>query len=180
MKMKTLIVIIISLLLSCSNNKKKEFLFLNSQQLKLLGIDVNDNGIFYKNSNPNSKKDKKRYCYFAFYCTKNIYLNTIFYSEKETIEPKNKYDSLIINLNLTKNDFYPLLIGNTRGQQSYDGYSVFSQEMKLLPIAICMKESKLAKREDTIVVWLKPTDALRKALPDSLKLDDYLKVPIVQ
>jgi hypothetical protein len=38
-----------------------------------------------------------------------------------------------------------------------------------------MSETKLRSRKDTIVVWFKPTEALQKALPENVRIEDYLK-----
>ena len=75
----------------------------------------------------------------------------------------------------SKNDFYPLLIGNTKGKQSLDNETL-AKDLKLFPVAISMSETKLRSRKDTIVIWFKPTDALQKALPKNVKVEDYLKV----
>jgi hypothetical protein len=39
-----------------------------------------------------------------------------------------------------------------------------------------MSETKLRNRNDTLVVWFKPTEALQKALPANINIEDYLKV----
>jgi hypothetical protein len=77
----------------------------------------------------------------------------------------------------TRNDFYPLLIGDINGKQSLDNETL-SPDLKLFPIAICMSETKLLNRKDTIVVWFKPTEALKKALPGNVNFEDHLQVPV--
>ena len=154
---------------------KPEFLFLNSNQLKSLGIVLNENGVFYKNLNPNCKKDNKPYSCLSFYCCSDNYLTTNHYKETDVIQAKNKYEKFLMKLETTKNDFYPLLIGDTKGKQSLDDETL-AKDLKLFPVAICMSETKLRSRKDTIVVWFKPTEALQKALPKNVKVEDYLKV----
>jgi hypothetical protein len=131
--------------------------------------------VFYKNLNPNWKQDKVKYSVLCFYCSNNNYLTTNHYSETDVIQANDKNEKLLLNLETTKNDFYPLLIGNTKGKLSLDNETL-AKDLKLFPVAICMSETKLQNRKDTIVVWFKPTEALQKALPENVKLEDYLKV----
>jgi hypothetical protein len=160
---------------SWTNSTKPKFLFLNSSQLKPLGIVLNEYGVFYKNQNPNWKQDNQRYSCLSFYCCSDNYLTTNHYKETDIIQANNKNEKLLLVLESTKNDFYPLLIGNTKGKQSLDNETL-AKDLKLFPVAICMSETKLRSRKDTIVVWFKPTEALQKALPENVKIEDYLKV----
>ena len=80
-------------------------------------------------------------------------------------------------MGITRNDFYPILIGDTEGKQSLDNRTL-PEDLKLFPVAICLSETKLRNRKDTIVVWFKPSVALKTALPENVKIEDYLKVPI--
>ena len=173
---KTIVLLSIATLfiLSCSGPKKPNYLFLNGQQLQPLGIALTDQGIFYKNYIPNNKEVNERFPFIGFYSTNDTYLNTILYKENDTLKAENKYDSLFIKMEVTKNDFYPILIGNTKNEFSLK--KAYNNE-KLLPVAICMAETKLSKRSDTLVVWFKPTELIKKALPQDVKLEDYLMVP---
>jgi len=47
--------------------------------------------------------------------------------------------------------------------------------MKLLPVAICMAETNLTNRKDTVIVWLRPTESLKKLLPEGIRMEDYLR-----
>ena len=156
---------------------KPEFLFLNSDQLKRLGIELNENGIFYKNFNPDWKQDNARYSCLSFYCSNDNYLTTNHYSETDVIKAKNRNERLLLKKKTTKNDFYPLLIGNTERKQSLDNETL-SEDLKLFPVAICMGETKLANRKDTVVVWFKPTESLKMALPKGVNIEDFLKAPV--
>jgi hypothetical protein len=156
-----------------SNTENVKFLFLNASQLKPLGIELNEKGIFYKNVNPNWKQDHQKYACMAFLCTNNHYMSSTHFNETDTLKITSGVDSIIIQKALSKNDFYPLLIGNGNGKQSMEDKNL-SADLKLLPIAICMAETKLETRKDTIVVWLKPTESLKKALPQNINMDDYL------
>jgi len=159
------------------HSNTSDFLFLNSDQLKPLGIELNKNGVFYKNLNPNWKQDKVRYSCLSFFCTSNNYLTTKHYSETDVIKARNRNERLLGKMEITRNDFYPILIGNPNGKQSLNNETL-SEDLKLFPVAICMSETKLRNRKDTIVVWFKPSEALKKALPESVKIEDYLKLPI--
>jgi len=178
MKIKTLFVIATSVaLFSCSQSKKADFLYLSATQLKPLGIELNQNGIFYNNSNPNWEIDQEKYCGLAFYGCNENYLTTLNYTNADTLKAKNLSDSLLLQLEVSKNDFYPLLIGNTKGNNSLENETL-PKNIKLLPVAICMSETQLPNRNDTLIVWFKPTDALKKSLPENIKMDDYLMSPI--
>jgi len=175
MKAKIIFTLILLMAIcSCTHQSKKpQYLYLNLNQLKPLGIELNDKGVFYKNENPNYKQDKEHYPCLAFYSTNNNYLTTKQFNSTDTLHAANTLDSMIVNQKMTRNDFYPVLIGNTAGIQSMENKNL-PADMKLLPIAIAMAETKLANRKDTLVVWFKPTESLKKALPPGINIDDYL------
>jgi hypothetical protein len=170
---------IISIVIVCGWTlpTKSEFLFLNSNQLKPLGIVLNEHGVFYKNLNPNWKQDNVKYSCLSFYCSSDNYLTTNHYLETDVINAKNRNERMLMKIETTRNDFYPVLIGDTQGKQSLDDETL-SNDLKLLPVAICMNETKLLNRKDTIVVWFKPSESLKKALPKNISIEDYLKIPI--
>lgn len=178
--MKKILVVLILLqimLISCSKSTKTNYLFLNGPQLKQLGVLLSDQGVFYKNKILNFEQTQERYPYMGFYSTNNVYLNSILYKEHDTLKAENEDDSVFIALPVTNFDFYPILIGNTKGEYSLK--KNFHNE-KLFPVAICMSETKLPKRTDTLVIWFKPTEMLQKALPGETKMNDYLAIPTVK
>ncbi len=176
MKTKILLAIIsAAVICSCSKSTEPEFLFLNAEQLKPLGIELNERGLFYKNVNPDWQKENERFAGLAFSSSEGNYLSTTHFKETDTLKPANLIDTLYMLKEITRNDFYPLLIGNNRGENSLDNETLPS-DMKLLPIAICMAETKIQSRNDTLVVWFKPTESLQKALPDTIQMDEYLRV----
>ncbi|NOU47709.1 MAG: hypothetical protein HOO86_11700 [Bacteroidales bacterium] len=176
MKTKLFLALIATVVIcSWTNPTKPEFLFLNANQLKPLGIVLNENGVFYKNFNPDWKQDNLPNSCLSFYCCSDSYLTSNHYNESDIIQADNKHEKLLLNLETTKNDFYPLFIGNTKGKQSLDNETL-AKDLKLFPVAICMSETKLRSRNDTIVVWFKPTEALQKALPENVRIEDYLKL----
>jgi hypothetical protein len=170
---------IITIVIICGWTRptKSEFLFLNSAQLKQLGIELNGDGVFYKNLNPQWKQDHKRYSCLSFYCSRDNYLTTNSYTEMDEIKSTNRNERLLMKMETTRNDFYPILIGDMKGKQSLDNKTL-SPDLKLFPVAICMSETKLLNRKDTIIVWFKPTEALKKALPENVKVEDYLQMPL--
>jgi hypothetical protein len=176
MRTKILLAIIGAVVIfSCSKSTEPKFLFLNAEQLKPLGIEINERGVFYKNVNPDWQRDKERFAGLAFASSEGNYLSTMHFNENEILKPTNLIDSLYLLKEISRNDFYPLLIGNNRGENSLDNETL-PADMKLLPAAICMADTKIQSRNDTLVVWFKPTESLQKALPDTIKMNDYLSV----
>jgi hypothetical protein len=177
MKMKnaTLLSFILALtILGCNKSKTLDYIFLNAEQLKPLGIELSENGVFYKNSNPNWSADNEKYQCLGFYGTSDTYLATYHFNESDTLKTKNSIDSLFLDREITRNDFYPLLIGNTRGEYSLDSKD---KSIKLLPIAICTEEAGMPNRKDTLVVWFKYNENIKKLLPEEIKIETYLRFP---
>jgi hypothetical protein len=173
---KTIFIALVLLVIisSCTRKTQPNFLYLNATQLKSLGIVMNDKGVFYKNENSNWKQNNERYAGLAFSCTNDNYVSTMHFNQTDTLKAKNSADSILVSMELTKNDFYPLLIGNTKGIQSLDNENL-PADMKLLPVAILMAETNLPNRKDTVVVWLRPTESLKKLLPEGIHMEDYLQ-----
>lgn len=169
--------LLLIVLISCTKSTKTNYCYLNGTQVKQLGILLSDQGVFYKNKILNFEQTKERFPFLGFYSTNDIYLNSIHYKENDTLTASNKYDSLFIGLPTTNFDFFPLLIGNVKGE--YSMKKITGNE-KLFPVAILMSETGLSKRQDTLVIWFNPTEMLQKALPENIKMDDFLAVPVVK
>ena len=167
-------VISLVFMLSCSTTTKQDYLYLNADQLEPLGIELNEKGLFYKNENPEWNQDNEKYACLAFYCTNDNYVSTKQFNITDTFTMANGIDSLLVGMEFTKNDFYPLLIGDKKGIQNFDNETL-EAGTKLLPVAINMSQINLSNRKDTIVVWLRPTPSLKKALPSTINMDDYLR-----
>lgn len=169
------IILAVVFLTGCNKTSTKiEPLFLNQAQLHSLGIEVSEKGVFYKNTNPNWKNDNEKYCTLAFYLTNDNYVTTLHLEEDDTLTVKTDIDSLLKLQTTTKNDFYPLLIGDTQGRMSLN--QDFPADMKLLPVAICMADTKLPNRTDTVLVWFKPTESLKKTLLESVDIDKHIQL----
>lgn len=174
MKLKNLIVLLaFGMLCSFTDSHKPNYLFLKSNQLNALGIHILKEGVFYKNYNTNWKQDNSLKSCLSFYSTEDIYLNTRTYNKSEKIDVRNKYDKILNKLETSNNDFYPLLIGNMDGRYSLDN-GTLPEDMNLFPIAIDLSEINLPGRSDTLLMWFKPSEALKNALPEGVNMDDYL------
>jgi len=173
-KVSLFAIVLVVAALGCNKTKNSGYIYLNAEQLKPLGIELTADGAFYKNNNPAWIEDKERFPVLGFYSTNNTYMKSMHYMETDTITPKDRIDSIYVSLETTKNDFYPFLIGSIKGHYSLDRQE---KNIELVPIAICMAETKLSKRTDTLLVWFKPTKSLSKALPNNIKVEDYLRLP---
>ena len=175
MKIKLFLTAIILIAISsCTKQVKPDFLYLNANQLKPLGFELNNKGLFYKNENSIWNETLEKYACLAFYCTNNNYLTTKRFDVNDTLKRKNSADSFLVRMKMTRNDFYPLIIG---GINKYIGVNNENtpEDIKLLPIAIRMAETNLSKRKDTLIIWLRPTESLKKLLPKGIHMEDYVR-----
>ncbi len=142
---------------------QKNYLSLSNEKLMQLGVEVIDEGIFYKNINPQINKIN------GFYCIKNNYSTIVRLSENEKqSKVGNKYFNQKASTNF---DFYPIIITNNSEDATYvQGY-----KGKLLPIIVNMANCKNSKRTDNIVIWFKVTESLLKSLSEIYKIDDYIQ-----
>lgn len=150
------------------NSKSNKYLILTYEKIKQLGIEVIDNGIFYKNKNPISSKIN------GFYCVKGNYCTIVSLSENNS---QSKINNKFFNKkDITNNDFYPVLISNINEDKTFEQQS-FSG--RLLPILVNMTKCKSTKRTDQIVIWFKVTDSLLKRLSDIDKVEEYIQSKII-
>jgi hypothetical protein len=165
--------ILIMAIFSCKSQENK-YIYLNAEQLKPLGIELSEDGLFYQNCNPKWEKDEK-YPYYSFYSVdKEHYVNSSVAGNCPLNDyPRNEHDSIFMNKKMTENDFYPLFVG-TEGK-----YTFLSEkhDKKLVPIAIRMTETKIPNRTDTVIFWFKVTESLKKSLPEGIVIEDYLGLP---
>ncbi|PLX13435.1 MAG: hypothetical protein C0594_01185 [Marinilabiliales bacterium] len=149
-----------------------DFLYLNSEQLSSLGLNLTKKGLFYKNLNPNRTESEGRNPGLMFYCTKDNYLTTTIFDESESKDLPYKMGSLK-KMKMTNNDFYPVLIGDTNGNMSLENRNIYSDQ-KLLPVAINLNGT-IKNRKDVIIVWFKPTESIKQALPENIEIERYLQ-----
>jgi hypothetical protein len=173
-KHSAILVIASMILLSCTGPAKIDYLYLSPSQLKQIGISVSEQGVFFKNHNPKAKEMDEKYPWFGLYSTNDVYLNTILYRERDTLHPESKTDSLFVMMKATEFDFYPILIGNSKGIYSFKKSDITE---KLFPVAIKMSDLNIPRRKDTLVIWFKPTASLQKLFGNTLRVEDYLAVP---
>ena len=159
---------------SCTKKTQPDFLYLNANQLKPLGIVLSNKGVFYKNENPAWNETREKYPCLAFYCTNDHYLITKRFDVTDTLKRKNSADSLLVSMKMTRNDFNPVFIGGIKYRFAVNNENAHA-DIKLLPIAICMAETNLPKRKDTLVLWLRPTESLSKLLPKGIHMEDYVR-----
>jgi len=143
--------------------ERAKYIYLNAEQLKALGIELSKKGLFYQNYNPKWEADKE-YPYLAFYSTKGNHVTSIISQSKRDFKNKE----------MTNCDFYPMLVGNPQNEYTF---ARVCKDKELVPIAVCMAEAKIPNRTDTLIFWFKPTDAFQKALPQGIKIEDYLRLP---
>ena len=162
--------------IGCKGQENK-YIYLNAEQLKPLGIELSEDGLFYQNCNPKWEEDGK-YPYYAFYSVgKEHYVNSSVASHCSLSDyPSNEHDSIFMNRKMTENDFYPLFVG-TEGK-----YTFLSEkhDKELVPIAIRMKETKIPNRTDTVIFWFKLTESLKKVLPTGIIIEDYVGLPDIK
>ena len=154
---------------NCQSQETK-YLYLNTEQLKTLGIEVSKKGIFYQNCNPNLKEIG----YFAFYYLNNGVNATI--AGNCDLNPGANHYNIFKNKQLTENDFYISFIGI---DEKYNYLHTVNKE-KLLPIAISLENTKISNGKGTLLVWFRVTEALKKALPQGTVIEDYLGFPEIK
>jgi len=160
-------------IISCKGQEGK-YIYLNAEQLKPLGIELSEEGLFYQNCNPKWEEDEK-YPYYMFYSIDEQHYVNSGIADKCPLNDHlySKEDSIFMNKKMTDNDFYPLFVG------SEGKYTFLSEkhDKELLPIAIRMSETKIPNRTDTVIFWFKVTESLKKVLPKSIVIENYLGLP---
>ena len=177
MKNLACIIAVVIVLISCKNTESSKYIYLNAQQLKPLGIELSEKGLFYQNCNP----EEKEFPYLYFY---SIDEEHYVVSGMSTNCINEEIDTFLLNTNdvyrifkdkeITEHDFYPMFVGSPQNKYT------FLQEKntkELVPVAVCMSETKINNRTDTVIFWFYPTESLKKALPDNIKIEDYLRLP---
>lgn len=171
------------ILLSSKNTENPKYIYLNAQELKPLGIELSEKGLFYQNCNP----EDKEFPYLYFYSIGEEHYvvsgmaNSCTFNEEELMDgvesffsDKNDVHRIFKNKDITEYDFYPMFVGNPKNKYTF----LHEKNMKkLVPIAIDMSETKINNRTDTVIFWFYPTESLKKSLPDGVKIEDYLRLP---
>ena len=155
-----------------------KYLDLPIWQLKLLGIECNRNGIFYKNQNPDRKNEKKSQRILCFYLNDETYCSNLNIEKNEEIKDAGTALKILKKMQITSNSFDPVMITDLDGHRTWDAFTVLDDKsMKLLPIRINTTDLQMQKRKDMVVFWFRPTESLKKALSEYVNIDYYLVAP---
>jgi hypothetical protein len=154
------------------NQSGKKYLVLPVDQLKLLGLEVNSTGLFYKNRRPGNPE----YSTVCLYFTDKTYSASIILRPGEKINGRSAPEKILKNQATTNYDFSPMVVAWIRGNWTL-GLSPAEEVAgkSLLPVQINMAELKMLKRTDTLVFWFRPTESLKQALSPLARMDDYLQ-----
>ncbi|MCX6252214.1 MAG: M56 family metallopeptidase [Bacteroidetes bacterium] len=161
------------------DNDNSKYLVLDKEQLKIIGLECTEKGVFYFNNNPRWKEDHKKYPVLCLYLTNDDYCNSLLI-EKPSLraEVRTKTNGTLWNMTASNHDYYPVLVTSYAGHPTYDAYRAhYDSTYKLLPVQIRMADLKLKSRKDTMVIWFKPTESLRMDLAPVVNIDSYLQAP---
>ena len=157
---------------------KSGYLKLTTEQLKLIGIECNPEGVFYKNHNPDWQKEKNRYAILAFLLTDDVYCSNINLQENEKISGMGSAGKYLMKLPETNHTFNPCMVTSFAGSRTWDAYTVLGDStMKLLPVQLNMADYGMKSRKDTILFWFVPTESLKTILAPVADINDYLVTP---
>jgi len=148
-----------------------KYLRLPIDQLKLLGLEVNPTGLFYKNQ----RIDKPGRPTLCMYFTHKTYSGSIILKPGETISGHDEKDKVLKKQATTNFDYYPMVVAWINGFWTLVNIPKEDLPKVLLPIQINMADLKTLNRTDTLVFWFNPTASLRKILAPVAKVDDYLQ-----
>jgi TonB family protein len=158
-----------------TTSQEGDYIFLNAKQLKPLGIQLSEKGLFYFNCNSNWEAEGERFPCMALYSTDegpwvSSMLSTSTYDAPEDLKPVFK------GTEITDIGFRPKFVGNPQGHFWF-GTERYRDE-KLVPISVCMASAKISNRTDTVIFWFLPSESLQKALPRGVKMENFLKYSI--
>ncbi len=150
-----------------------KYLVLKPDQLKLLGLEVNQSGLFYKNFRE-GKPDKGMLC---LYFTNEMYSTSIILKKGEKLPGHSEPVRILKNLQTTGFDFYPVVVAGFNGSRTLEIHAPSGNpEQKLLPVQVNMAELNLGKRADTLLFWFLPTESLKKILSPLVNAEDYVQL----
>lgn len=158
--------------LSARDRLHGKYLELSAEQLKLLGLDLNSSGLFYKNTRFGDQ-DKGILC---LYFTPDTYSASIVLHPGEKIEGESSPERILAKQPLTDFDFYPVVITGYDGWRTLDMMGAERDPgMKLLPVQVSMATLDPGTRTDTLVIWFKPSASLEQVLAEVAPVRDYLQ-----
>lgn len=152
---------------SCNSNSQKEILKpFSREELKELGITMNDTGLFYKNYLKNDQFVE------GHFIGKNDNQAIMLYSKDSILNDTNP--SLTIErkyfnkMNPSYNNFYPQIISDTLGNIAFST-SKNGEKPKLFPVEITGLDMKLIWGKNGIIFWFNVTNDFLKKLPERFK-----------
>jgi len=150
-------------------NQRKSFrgMELTVEELKRIGVTLNDDGVFYKNQDPVS--NRRFGCYFV----KNGYSALVY--GKPSGEEKVKNDKRFTGLPDSHFDFSPVIITDPEGRRTFEKEG--AQVRDLVPILVDLSVCKNIHRQDKIILWFRNTNQLKSLLPARYDVRDYLDLP---
>lgn len=147
--------------------KPYKFMDLTIDELKKIGVAVNENGVFFKNLDTVGNRQ------FGCYFVKKGYSTIL--SIKPKSEYIDKYEQMFYDLPTSNFDFSPIMITDLEGQKTFDTESANIRD--LVPIFIDLSWCKKANRTDKIIIWLKNTNELKSLLPKRYYVVEFLGIP---
>jgi hypothetical protein len=149
-----------------------KYVQLSTEQLKLLGFDMNPTGLFYKNQ----RIDKPGRQTLCLYFTHKTYSGSMVLKPGEKISGNSAKDQILKKQATTNFDFYPMVVAWINGYWTLLNIPKEDLPKELLPVQINMADLKTLNRTDTLVFWFNPTESLKKTLAPIVKVEDYLQV----
>ena len=156
---------------SKGQSKNSEFIFLNAEQLRYLGVDLSERGLFYLN------------CHRVLGRQNQLRVPCLLIRLEDSVWQMSWHSAEIAEYQfretkITNYNFFPRMITTFQGCPLVGREDI---ERRKIPVATSLSEANLGAYEDTIVFWFTLTDRLISALPEywrkNLKWRNYLRVP---
>ena len=182
-KLLTIVTIILMISFVCQGQSKtSEYIFLNAEQLKSIGINLSEGNLFYLNCHPVLERTGRSNDLLSLFQSSgpclSIHFNDSIWGWNRWYSAE-KVESLSIEYEVTTHNFFPQVITTSKGCR-LGGRTDISE--RRIPIAIPLSEINVTgwtdtDWTDTIIFWFTLTDPLIRALPKDIIWRDYLKVP---
>jgi len=159
--------------ISKGQSKNSDFIFLNAEQLRNLGIDLSERGLFYLNCHRVLGRQNLRGVPCLEISLEDSLLLKIWHSA-------DFVELLFREKKITNHNFFPIVITTPQGCLLAGRENI---DRRKIPIAVSLSEANLSANEDTIIFWFTLTDRLISALPEYWRTDlrwrNYLRVPYI-
>jgi len=159
--------------ISKGQSKNSEFIFLNAEQLRYLGVDLSERGLFYLNCHRVLGRQNLR----GVPCLHISLADSVW---RESWHSLGVVESRIRERKPTSHNFVPQAITTPQGCLLAGCENI---DRRKIPVATSLSDANLSANEDTIIFWFTLTDRLISALPEywrkNLKWRNYLRVPYI-